>query len=48
MSQSPPARQGELSAVPGDRLRSAAEAVLGVADAAMGIAELCGRWCFKS
>ncbi len=32
MSQSPPAHQGELSAVPGDRLRSAAEAVLVVAD----------------
>ena len=32
MSQSPPARQGELGAVPGDRLRSAAEAVLVVAD----------------
>ena len=40
MSQIPAARQGELNAVPSDRLRSAAEAVLVVADEPITAASL--------
>ena len=40
MSQNPPARQGELRAVPEGRLRSAAEAVLVVADESVTTAAL--------